>query len=143
AAASAGEDTTVVEFKDEEDVDALFRFCTAGEYKFIVREVVETPEEGMVYDDADRVVIVKVSESGSKGLKAEVYVDDVLIDTFYSADTTNSDNEPANVGRAKLCTITNRFAERENPKTGVPAMFSIVDLLTVAGLGIVLKRRFF
>ncbi len=144
AAANADEDTTVVNFFDADGNAAVMRFCSAGEHNFVLREVIpDSKEEGMVYDETDHVIVVTVTESGEKGLKAEVKVDGEAVGTYYSAETTDENNEPSNMGTANLCTIVNRFTERENPKTGVPTLFSLVDLLTVAGLGIVLKKRFF
>jgi hypothetical protein len=97
----------------------------------------------MVYDETDRAISVVVTESGSKGLMAEVYVDGKLVATVYSANTTKADNTVLDAGTVELATIVNRCTERANPSTGVPTMFSLVEILTAAGLGIVLKKKFF
>ena len=143
AAAEAGEEYTVVNFFDEKGEPAVMKFCSAGLYEFTLREVVTDREEGMVYDETDRAVSVVVTESGSKGLMAEVYVDGKLVATVYSADTTKADNTVLDAGTVELATIVNRCTERANPSTGVPTMFSLVEILTAAGLGIVLKKKFF
>ena len=143
AAAEADEDYTVVNFVDEKGDPAVLKFCKVGLYEFKLREVVTDREEGMVYDETDRAVSVVVTESGSKGLMAEVYVDGKLVATVYSADTTKADNTVLDAGTVELATIVNRCTERANPSTGVPTMFSLVKILTAAGLGIVLKKKFF
>ena len=143
AAAEAGEEYTIVNFVDENGDAAVLKFCKVGLYEFTLREVVTDREEGMVYDETDRAVSVVVTESGSKGLMAEVYVDGKLVATVYSADTTKADNTVLDAGTVELATIVNRCTERANPSTGVPTMFSLVEILTAAGLGIVLKKKFF
>ena len=142
-AAEAGEEYTIVNFVDENGDAAVLKFCKVGLYEFTLREVVTDREEGMVYDETDRAVSVVVTESGSKGLMAEVYVDGKLVATVYSADTTKADNTVLDAGTVELATIVNRCTERANPGTGVPTMFSLVEILTAAGLGIVLKKKFF
>ena len=98
----------------------------------------------MRYDDKEYKVTVTVTESGDKGLKAVLAVDGKEVITTYSTDTTTQDNEAKRgLETTSLCTIINTWTERENPKTGVPTLFSLVDLFTLAGLGVVLKKKFF
>ena len=145
AAAEAGEDTTVVNFVNENDGDVILRFCKVGEYNFVLKEVIpENKEEGMRYDDTEYKVTVTVTESGEKGLKAVLKVNGKEVLTTYSSETTDEENAPsATLATTKLCTITNTFTERENPKTGVPTVFSVLNLFYVAGAAALLKRKFF
>ena len=147
SAAGANEDTTEVEFTNDlvEDGDIVLRFCQVGEYTFTLKEVIpDEKEEGMKYDDTEYVVTVTVTESGEKGLKAVLKVNGKEVLTTYSTETTDADNTPlVSLATTKLCTIVNTFTKRENPKTGVPTLFSLVDLFTLAGLGVVLKKKFF
>lgn len=144
AAAEAGEDTTVVEFFDAEENPAVLRFCEEGTYKFTLNEVIpEEGEEGMVYDGTTYEVVVEVKETGTEGLLATLKVNGKTLCTISSANVTLDDEGVPGIATVNLCTIVNRFTERENPKTGVPTLFSLVDLFTLAGLGIVLKKRFF
>ena len=145
-AAGANEDTTDVIFENTvEGGEAILRFCKVGEYNFVVKEIIpEEKEEGMRYDDKEYKVTVTVTESGDKGLKAVLAVDGKEVLTTYSTDTTTQDNEAKRgLETTSLCTIINTWTERENPKTGVPTLFSLVDLFTLAGLGVVLKKKFF